>query len=591
MWLTRSSDSVAWGPRWLLAFSALTLVLVWALLLSDWQRRERGMQAEAQQELVNLAAVGANALNAALSAVDVALLDIRSHRGQVDFDLVLEVHRLRLAALGQAELMVLDVAGRLVSGTGASPSAVAGARALLDKATQSERDDLLLAPAQAGGPAGRAVLPIGRAVRNAAGAATGVVVLAVQPSYLLRPYANVSLGEQAAVAVADAEGALLARAVLSPLGPSAGDAQGFGVEGAGVRVPKAFIAQERGFSRVRSPVDKVERLVAFKRAPGYPLTLLVGQSAVPLDADIALWRLRYGVGGAVISLLLTGMAWVLLKGWRLRELAVQAQGWQMEAMAASREELRQSQESLRELHGHRSREVEEERKRIGQAIHDDLGQRLTLHRLELDSALVDALKSPQLTSMVPPLERFKDSIDSVLRSLRAIANNLRPLELEMGLEVALQALAQDFRDASGLRIALQTDLGAPAGGRSGAAAVDEAIQIDVYRIVQEALTNVVRHARATEVQVRVELQRAAVRLSVADDGIGMSSVTRDGQRAAGPGGHGYGLQGMRERAVARGGSMEIGPAFAAQALQPARGTRIDVVLPLGPENQKFPSVN
>jgi signal transduction histidine kinase len=293
------------------------------------------------------------------------------------------------------------------------------------------------------------------------------------------------------------------------------------------------------------------------------------------------------VGGAVISLLLTSMAWVLLKDWRLREQAVQEQGRQMEAMAASRDELRQSQESLRALHGHRSREVEEERKRIGQAIHDDLGQRLTVHRLHVDSVLEDALKSPQLASVVPPLERFKESIDSLFGSLREIANNLGPQELDMGLEVALHVLAQDFRDASGLRIALQTDLNAPAGGGSGAAAVGEALQIDVYRIVQEALTNVVRHAHATEVQVRVELQRAAVLLSVADDGIGMSSVTRDGQRAAGPGGHGYGLQGMRERAAAWGGSVEIGPAFEAEARQTARGTRIDVVLPLGPEIRNF----
>jgi two-component system sensor histidine kinase UhpB len=183
----------------------------------------------------------------------------------------------------------------------------------------------------------------------------------------------------------------------------------------------------------------------------------------------------------------------------------------------------------------RSLEAQEgERRRVAQELHDEVGQTLTAIVLHLD----------RLARRVPPelrteLEDTRESARDSLADVRRIAQRLRPETLEdLGLPSALQALCDRVSEQAGLRVRTRLD---PSPGELAAD-----VELVVYRVAQEALTNVLRHAGAAEVMVRLSCQDGGLGLSVADDGIGI------GEQA-----DGGGLQGMRERALLVGGHLSV----------------------------------
>lgn len=168
---------------------------------------------------------------------------------------------------------------------------------------------------------------------------------------------------------------------------------------------------------------------------------------------------------------------------------------------------------------------EGERSRIARELHDEVGQNLTVVLLGL-SRLVD--RAPP--ELVEELESLREAVRAGLEDVRGVARRLRPDVLaDLGLQAALIALTRDIGAQAGLRVHRSLGLALPD--------LPEDVELVVYRIAQEALTNVARHARAGEVEVALSRRGAALVLTIADDGVGL--------RGAVPG---AGVRGMTERA-------------------------------------------
>jgi two-component system, NarL family, sensor histidine kinase UhpB len=152
---------------------------------------------------------------------------------------------------------------------------------------------------------------------------------------------------------------------------------------------------------------------------------------------------------------------------------------------------------------------------------------------------------------------IQDTLREGVQTVRNIAQGLRPPALdEFGLRASLVALAVGFEERSGLRVRQRIDSDLPALGREG--------ELAVYRVAQEAMTNVARHARAETVELALERRDGAVILTVQDDGCGIQD--RDIQSATG-------VSGMRERALLVGGSLDVSGS-------PAKGTAVELRVPV-----------
>ena len=200
-------------------------------------------------------------------------------------------------------------------------------------------------------------------------------------------------------------------------------------------------------------------------------------------------------------------------------------GVEVEALVSSFNQMLDRLEEERRESGRRALQAQEsERLRIARGLHDEVGQVLTGVLLRLDD------------------EETKEAVRQALEEVRRIARELRPEMLEhLGLVSALTELSRRFADSSGLRVERRFADDLPP--------LSDEAELAVYRVAQESLTNVARHAGATEVRVALGRGKGSVVLSVSDDGRGM-------EHAVAANGHG-GLRGMRERALLVGGALAI----------------------------------
>jgi len=222
-------------------------------------------------------------------------------------------------------------------------------------------------------------------------------------------------------------------------------------------------------------------------------------------------------------------------------------------------------ESLRLFAIATQRAQEEERARIARELHDDLCQRLTgtEYRVEV---LHDQMLSTN-RRMAKDLDDVMQELDRSITEVRRMSFNLRPSVLDdFGLVPALRLLCTEFQKAHGVTATLEVagNIGEDIGAHT---------EIALYRIAQEALTNVAKHAGAVRVSVQLDRQDAFLRLHVEDDGRGFSYD--DAVRKRGPG-HGLGLISMRERAELLGGTCVVTSASGA-------GTAITITIPRGGE--------
>jgi PAS domain S-box-containing protein len=234
--------------------------------------------------------------------------------------------------------------------------------------------------------------------------------------------------------------------------------------------------------------------------------------------------------------------------------------WQAERDLARREEeLRITNERLRALGARLEAAREEERRLLARELHDQVGQALIVVKLEL-AMLGRAAAGGSEREIQPRLAGMQRQLDDTLETTRRLSAELRPPLLdEMGLPAVIEARAKELEARSGLAFTLEMP--------AGEFALDPARALALYRVMQEALTNVVRHANARRVVVRLAMEQDEVVLAIGDDGRGIApgEPVRPGS---------FGLLGMRERVTALGGSLTIEG-------RPAAGTTVTARVPRG----------
>jgi two-component system sensor histidine kinase UhpB len=230
---------------------------------------------------------------------------------------------------------------------------------------------------------------------------------------------------------------------------------------------------------------------------------------------------------------------------RTHRLARLSQDVTAEREAASAHQMR---EIARSIQGAQ----EQERRRIARELHDELGQVLTAIKLRLGSVRITAGDAvPQATS---EMDACASAVDDAMRSVHGMIHRLRPPILDdLGLIAALRTQVEAFTHRTGIACDVELPESEPELS-------DEELTA-VFRVAQESLTNVARHAEARRVQLRLLIESSGLRLLVADDGRGLGTAK-----------HGFGMRGMGERAALLNGSLRVDPG-------PERGTLVRLELP------------
>ncbi|MBI3529283.1 MAG: response regulator [Betaproteobacteria bacterium] len=213
------------------------------------------------------------------------------------------------------------------------------------------------------------------------------------------------------------------------------------------------------------------------------------------------------------------------------------------------------QQQLRQLASHIERVKEEERAHVAREIHDDLGGTLTAAKIDL--AWIRGRLNPDQTALAEKADAMEALLDSAIEATGRISRSLRPLVLDYGVAAAIEWQVKEFRKRMGITcdfVCSREDI-----------VLDREFSTALFRIFQETLTNIAKHAGASHVDISLEDNGSAVLLTVTDDGQGIDAgdMHKNGS---------YGIRGMRERADFLGGTIDISGASGA-------GTQVRVCLP------------
>lgn len=248
--------------------------------------------------------------------------------------------------------------------------------------------------------------------------------------------------------------------------------------------------------------------------------------------------------------------WVLHHGDIAQPRLLQVH-FDLTARRAAEQALAHSREQLRAYVDHLDSAIEQERAHIARELHDELGQRLTALKFDLRwmSTQFDTREVP--SSWQQRIEGMTDLIDDTIREVRALSGELRPQELELlGLAAVIEDYAAQFRTRTGIGCALHLE---------SHKQVPVPHKLAVFRVFQEAMTNVARHSRASHVVARLYARDHQVHLEVEDNGIGLPP--QEERRKS------LGMIGMSERARQLGGTLEV-------RSPRAGGVTIALVLPI-----------
>jgi signal transduction histidine kinase len=220
-------------------------------------------------------------------------------------------------------------------------------------------------------------------------------------------------------------------------------------------------------------------------------------------------------------------------------------------------ELSESATRLREMSAHTQEDIEEERKRISHSLHDEMGQNLTA--LQLDAGWIRRHCNAD-ASILAVVDRMQRSIAEGAASMRRVVADMRPRILDdLGIIAAINSLVKDMSARTGIQIDFRS--------KGELDNIEDATRTALYRMLQECLTNVTRHAQATQVNVLLMAGERRIDLTVVDNGCGFAPQARLKRGS-------FGLFGLGERANQMGGTAAVESA-------PGRGTRVVVRLPLG----------
>lgn len=270
-----------------------------------------------------------------------------------------------------------------------------------------------------------------------------------------------------------------------------------------------------------------------------------------------------GLAGSVSCLLLYALFHTLASS---RKRALKIAHAMTRELRDSQAKLQLSHQRLRRLAAHADQIKEEERKRIAREIHDDLGQNLLALRIEADIlATRTAKRHPYLHARA---KYTLNQIDNTIKSVRHIINDLRPNVLDLGLNAAVEWQVAQFRKRSGIDCELIE--------HGGDVDIDDRCATAFFRVLQESLSNICQHARATQVKVELHQQQGLLQMSITDNGVGLQAASRNKNGS-------FGLVGIEERINLLGGTCAISSV-------PDGGTTITVSVPVSYKGALMPFI-
>ena len=402
--------------------------------------------------------------------------------------------------------------------------------------------------------ANRWVSVLSAPVRGIDGSVNGTLVLVQLPEAFAA-----TLPPDAVMTILDRNGTIVAR--------SADPHQWTGRSARGLSV--ADLALHRGDGMAEAiGVDGISRQYGFSSVPELGWHIYVGIPTTTVMEPVRQMFVRGAAGGAVIIVLVVVIAVLLARGVERpvaalsraaegaaagsfghvgvegpREIAQLAETFNtmLQRRLEAEGRLLESERNLKALSDRLLLVQEEERTRIARELHDDLGQSLTALKMDVGGLLAMA---PASAASEPLRNRITRTLDETVTSVQRISSELRPSVLDdLGLLPAIEAEASRFEQRTGieceLSLADETQLH-----------LDAAAVTAIYRIVQEALTNVSRHANASRVELRLRQRRDELLLEIRDDGRGITA-----EEVRDP--FSLGLIGIRERAAFAGGTVHI----------------------------------
>ncbi len=294
--------------------------------------------------------------------------------------------------------------------------------------------------------------------------------------------------------------------------------------------------------------------IAQEKYPDIPFIFVTGT----LGEEVVIEMLKSGATDYVLKNRLTRLASAVLRALRESEARVERR--------RAEENLRKSHKHLRALSVYLQYVREDERIRISRQVHDELGQALT--GLKMDLYWLSNRLPKKLKSVQEKTKAMSAHIDSTIQTVRRISTELRPGILDdLGLGAALEWQAQEFQRRTGLLCLVTTEV--------TETPFDQDLNTAFFRIFQETLTNVIRHAHATRVEVVLKEEQGSLTMEVKDNGRGISSDEISNTKS-------IGLLGMRERAALLGGELTISG-------QAGAGTAVTVKIPFTRTRGALPS--
>jgi signal transduction histidine kinase len=276
---------------------------------------------------------------------------------------------------------------------------------------------------------------------------------------------------------------------------------------------------------------------------------------------VAMMKLTTGVVSVVAAIWLWPMIARVMKApsQTLEQLhgAIQQLKHEVAERLRAEQALQRSQELLRQLAAYQEQIKEDERKRIAREIHDELGQNLMA--LRIDASMLQARTARSHPALNQKVRMALGHIDTTIKAVRSIINNLRPAVLDLGLHAAIEWQVNEFERRTGIACTLEMD-------DTDDFNLDETRATALFRIVQESLSNVARHAQASQVHVKLGRDGGRFVMQIADDGVGMFPGNRRKPNS-------FGLLGIEERISALGGT------FAVNSI-PGEGTTLSLSLPV-----------
>jgi signal transduction histidine kinase len=521
-------------PRRLLAAFVLIVVAMWALIALVLHQSYRDTLQSARTARSNLARSLAEYQGSSVRAIDLALRYLRDDwlRDPAGFAAALERHEEYLKRERVIQVAVVDRNGWLAySRLPQQERKDFSDRAYFQHQKTSGGDELYISAPLQGRVTRQAAIQFTRPIRDAKDEFAGVIIVAVPPPALETLYKEIASGPNDVITLARADGNILARTGgqgeegsvplagtpgLAPDSPAAGEFRGVGA------------------------VDGVLRLFSYRKLDGYPLTVFVGQSVETVMAPYATDRAILISGGALATALLLAIMRLALSRREEREKADHVRR-RLEAELIEGE-----------------RRFLDERERIMLDLHDGCIQSIYAIGLNLENGRQVVEKDPAHAART--IAEAQANLNLVIQELRAfIGGEARKPYSEAEFVAEAERLVASH-GAQGPAFSIELDKAAVR-----VLTADQATH--VLRIAREAVSNVVRHARAATARVSLQLRDGAMRLEVEDDGVG---IAPDATR-----GRGLGIHNIHARARKLGGEARVASA-------PGKGTCVAVDFPAPP---------